>query len=108
MENINRIMKAERHKIGIEAYRAAKEVRQKIEAPISNDTQNRDYVARTGVKYIKEGLSEEEALDKMMNDDIVKEFKYLKNNGLDIRNCFKNWIEAEIKKPRRKENRSRD
>ena len=108
MGSIKTIMNSRNRITGVEVYRAVKEVRQKIEAPISNDTQNRDYVARTGVKYIKEGLSEEEALDKMMNDDIVKEFKYLKNNGLDIRNCFKNWIEAEIKKPRRKENRSRD
>lgn len=109
MGNINRIMKAEKHKTGTEARKAAKEIRIKkcseYTKEFSNDTKNRDYVVREEIKYIKEGLSEEKALEKLMNDKIVKEFEYLKKNGLDIRNCFKNWINAEIKKPRRKEQR---
>ena len=107
MGNINRFMKATRRETGIESLKASKMTKHKKylehKPVVTNDTLNRDYVVREGVKYIKEGLSEEKALDKLMNDDIVKEFEYLKKNGLDIRNCFKNWINAEIKNPRRKE-----
>ena len=89
---------------GLTAHKIQADIKPKNK--VSNDTQNRDYVARTGEKYIKEGLSEEEAIDKLMNDKIVKEFEYLTKNGLDIRNCFKNWIDKEMRTPKRQNQRS--
>ena len=74
---------------------------------VSSDTLNRDYVVRTVVSYINKGISMEKALDKIMEDDIVKEFEYLTKNGLDMKKCFRDWVEREINKPRRRNERTR-
>lgn len=92
---------------GLSARRAAGQVYDENRTIGSDDTYNRDYVVRTIVKYIKDGLPEEEALDKIMNDPIVKKFEYLSNNGLNIRECFRDWTRREIKKPRRNSERTR-
>lgn len=92
---------------GLSASRAAGQAYDENRTIGSNDTYNRDYVVRTIVKDIKGGLSEEEALDKIMNDPIIKKFEYLSKNGLDIKECFRDWARRKIKKPRRNVERSR-
>lgn len=38
-------------------------------------------------------MSEEEALNLVMkNEEIIKQFAYLVDNGLDLRKCFMNWM----------------
>ena len=59
---------------------------------LSDDSKNRIYVKKQILKYINTGLSEEEALDKIMQDDIVNEFEYLRE--CNIRECFRNWARA--------------
>lgn len=86
---------------GLSARRAAGQVYDENRTIGSKDTYNRDYVIRKVISDIKNGFSLEQALDKIMEDDIVKEFEYLKKNGIDIKSCFKDWVEREIKKPRR-------
>ena len=85
----------ERHKYipGLSAIKTEVQLNEKNKT-ISNDTQNRDYVVKTGIRYMESGLSEDEAIEKLMNDEIVQKFEYLKNNGVDIKNCFKNWIKS--------------
>ena len=108
MGSIRRMMNPKNKINEMKICNVEQEIRKKQKIEVSNDTQNRNYVVRAGVEYIKAGLSEEETLDKLMNDDIVKEFEYLKKNGLDIRNCFKNWIKAAMKKHGRLEYQSID
>ena len=73
---------------------------------VSNDTYNRDYVVRTVIGYIKEdGLSEEESLEKIMKDSIVKEFAYFEKYHIDIKERFREWVRNEIDHPRRRNGR---
>ena len=58
----------------------------------SDDTKNREYVMNTLIDNISKGMTEDEALDLMMQNDVVKEFEYLQKNGCDIKECFRNWI----------------
>ena len=62
----------------------------------TTDTKNREYVKDKIVEYIKSGLSEEKAIEEIMKDPIVKEFEYLTKNGLDIKECFKNWVRSKM------------
>lgn len=39
----------------------------------------------------------DEAVEIALKDDVAKKFEYLTKNGLDIKQCFKNWAEAYIK-----------
>lgn len=68
----------------------------------NQDCINRKYVINKMIEYIeKDGLSEEEALDKMMKDSVIKEFEYLEKNGLDIKECIRNWAKLRNKNPNR-------
>ena len=64
----------------------------------SDDSKNREYVMKKMLGYLKDGLSEEMVLDKIMEDPISKEFEYLSKNGLDKRNCFRNWMNSVMKR----------
>ena len=37
------------------------------------------------------GMTEDDSLELIMQDKIVEQFKYLENNGCNIKNCFRNW-----------------
>lgn len=100
-------MSKQKYTPGLSALRAAGQVYDEKRTVWSDDTYNRDYVVRTIVNDMKNGLSEEEALDKIMKDSIIKQFDYLSKNGLDIRECFKDWARREMKKPRRNTERTR-
>ena len=97
----NESRKIEKHKItpGVTidniAYR--EELKRNSVAGIkTNDTKNRQYVINTIIENISKGMTEEEALDSIMQNDIVHEFEYLKNNGCNLKECFKNWIRGYI------------
>ncbi len=92
---------------GLSASRTAGQIYDKNRTIGSNDTYNRKYVAKTIAENIQNGLSEEEALDKIMKDPIVKEFEYLTKNGLNLRECFKDWAQKELKRTRKSEERNR-
>lgn len=73
----------------------------------SDDTKNRQYLVNKGIAYLKEGKNIEQALDLIMEDEVITNFEYLTKNGLDIRTCIKNWIN--IDKNRKKfENRGQE
>ena len=91
---------------GLSASRTAGQIYDKNRTIGSNDTYNRKYVAKTIAENIQNGLSEE-ALDKIMQDPIVKEFEYLTKNGLNLRECFKDWAQRELKRTRKSEERNR-
>lgn len=60
--------------------------------PRSTDSQNRSYVLSRISTYIKNGMSQEEAIDLIMKDkEILVKFEYLTKRGLDLRVCFTNW-----------------
>ena len=81
-----------RYTPGLAAENTEKKVRKPCEK--SQDFHNRHYVMDKIFEYIKEGKSEEEALDLIMQDEIVKEFEYLTKNGLNLRTCFSNWVKS--------------
>lgn len=62
-----------------------------VEGINSDDTKNRRYVVNKILENMKNGLTEEETLDLIMKDKIVEQFKYLENNGCNIKKCFINW-----------------
>ena len=60
--------------------------------PGKDDVKNRRNVQQKIFEYMDKGMTNEEAVDMVMQDEeIVEQFKYLKKNGLDIKQCFINW-----------------
>ena len=58
----------------------------------NTDTQNRKRVMERIADYKEKGISQEEAVDLIMQDkDVLEQFNYLTRNGLDIRQCILNW-----------------
>lgn len=62
-----------------------------VEGIKSDDTKNRRYVINKILENMNNGITEEEALELIMKDKIVEQFKYLENNGCNIKICFRNW-----------------
>ena len=60
----------------------------------NQDSQNRKYVADKVHEYMEAGKSLDEAVDLIMQDDIIKEFDYWAKNGLDVRQCVKNLVKS--------------
>lgn len=89
--------KSESYSIGNSSYRIEKErlrkryQKQKEELNLNQDYENRKYVKKKIAEYMETGMSQQKAVDLIMQDDIVSQFDYLKKNGLDIRQCFLNW-----------------
>lgn len=65
--------------------------RQTEQLNLNQDYENRKYVKKKIAEHMEKGMSQEEAVDLIMQEDIVSQFEYLKKNGLDIRQCFLNW-----------------
>ena len=61
------------------------------------DGDYRRYIISLIQKNIEQGKTMDEAIEIALKDDVAKKFEYLKKNGLDIKQCFKNWAEAYIK-----------
>lgn len=58
---------------------------------IRDDTKNRTYVINKILDNMSNGMTEDDSLELIMQDKIVEQFKYLENNGCNIKNCFRNW-----------------
>ena len=69
---------------------------------LNDDAKNRRYVMKKIIAYINSGLSEEEALQKIMEDEVANHFDYLEKNGLDKKQCFRNWIKNKNIQPKNK------
>lgn len=76
---------------GIAMYHAEKDLRESQKPQISQDTKNRNYVVEKMTEYMQNGLTEDEAVEKIMKDPIVEQFEYLTKNKIDIRRCFRDW-----------------
>lgn len=63
----------------------------------TTDGDNRRYIIRLIVNNIKSGKTEEEALDIALSDEVAKSFGYLEKNGLDKRECFRNWFTSYLR-----------
>lgn len=98
MDNSSYNIKIKRGELfpGMTASIAKADLRRKNGNPKTKDTENREYVQNKIIEYIEKGLSKEKAIEEIMKDPIVKEFEYLTKNGLDIRICFKNWLDARM------------
>ena len=63
------------------------------------DRKNRKEVKEKIYEYMKNGKSQEEAVDLVLQDkEITEKFKYLENNGVNLRQCFINWTTIKIDK----------
>lgn len=60
----------------------------------TEDSRNRQYVQKQIVKYVEEA----EIIEKILNDNIMEKFEYLKNRGLNLEYCVTDWVETAIKK----------
>ena len=58
---------------------------------LRTDGDFRKYIINLIIENIQAGKSEEEALQIALNDEISKKFEYLEKQGLDIKQCFRNW-----------------
>ena len=66
---------------------------------VSSDTENRMYVIKKVLKYIKEGKSKDEAIDLVIQEEKVqKDFDYYRKNNIDLRMCVENWIKKPLNK----------
>lgn len=67
--------------------------KEKEKLGIEQDEKVRRYTKRKLEEYVEEGLSKEEAVDRIMQEKgIVKHFSYWTKNGIDIREMFISWI----------------
>ena len=67
----------------------------KIEHPAENDSQNRKKVLKTIVKHMDNGGNLDDILDLLCSDEeINKQFEYLKRNGIDMRSTFASWYKS--------------
>lgn len=64
------------------------------ESKSKDDTQNRVKVIKKVAQYVKEGMTKEQAIDKIIKEEkeLVENFEYLTKHGLDLKVCFNNWV----------------
>ena len=58
------------------------------------DTENRKEMIRKFNEFIEAGKSIDEAVDLILQDDIMEKFDYWKKNNLDVRQCIVNVVRA--------------
>lgn len=61
------------------------------------DTQNRREMIEKARKFIEEGKTLDEAVDLIMQDDIIKKFDYWAKNNLDVRQCVMNLVKPKTR-----------
>lgn len=91
--------KGEKYRItpGLAIERNSRHIDHKMhEIRETKDTENRQYVINKVKKYIIQGKNIEEAIELIMQEDIINSFEYLTKNGLDIRTCIKNWVTSNM------------
>lgn len=60
---------------------------------IAKDSDNRKNVIETIQEYMARGNSLQNAVELVMKDKgLIEPFDYLVKNGLDLRQCFTNWV----------------
>ena len=64
----------------------------------TEDSKNRQYVQKQIIKYVEEGFEEAEIVKKILNDNIMEKFDYLKNRGLSLEYCVTDWVETAIRR----------
>ncbi len=83
---------------------------EKRKAGTDRDSHNRAYIVTKIRKYMKEGMEENEAIERVLQEDkeVVAGFKYMENAGLDLKVIFHNWIfsrsDREVYEPFKEEN----
>lgn len=100
MTEISKMMKRRRNVIpgiAIEYAEISANARRK-NVDETEDSKNRQYVQKQIVKYVEEGFEEAEIIEKILNDNIMEKFEYLKNRGLNLEYCVTDWVETAIKK----------
>ena len=61
------------------------------------DTQNRREMIEKARKFMAEGKTLDEAVDLIMQDDIIKKFDYCAKNNLDVRQCVMNLVKPKTR-----------
>ena len=80
--------------------------RAKTKAKDSEDTKNRKYIGKKVIEYIEKGCSFDDAIDLIMQDDVIQKFDYWFKNNLDIRQCVTNVAKGFIRKKEKIEQRN--
>ena len=93
--NYKTIKAGQRIKGGVNAKNISEDLKQKEKRKNNNiaetDGKNRQYIINLILENIKAGKTEEQALEIAINDEVAKKFEYLENNGLNKKECFRNW-----------------
>ena len=69
----------------------------KEKAKNNEDTENRKYIGKKVIEYIEKGHSFNDAIDLIMQDDIIQKFDYWFKNNLDIKQCVINVAKGYIR-----------
>lgn len=68
-----------------------------------NDEKTRREIIKMMWKNFKSGKAIDEAVEIAMQSKLSKSFDYLTKNGLDKKQCFKNWLQGYIKRIEKEE-----
>ena len=71
--------------------------RAKAKAKDSEDTKNRKYIGKNVIEYIEKVCSFDDAIDLIMQDDVIQRFDYWFKNNLDIKQCVINVAKGYIR-----------
>lgn len=80
--------------------------RAKAKAKDSEDTKNRKYIGKKVIEYIEKGCSFDDAIDLIMQDDVIQKFDYWFKNNLNIKQCVINVAKGFIRKKEKIEQRN--
>ena len=75
----------------------------KEKAKNNEDTENRKYIGKKVIEYIEKGCSFEDAIDLIMQDDVIQRFDYWFKNNLDIKQCVINVAKGFIRRKEKEE-----
>ena len=78
----------------------------KEKAKNNEDTENRKYIGKKVIEYIEKGHSFNDAIDLIMQDDIIQKFDYWFKNNLNIKQCVINVAKGFIRKKEKIEQRN--
>ena len=80
--------------------------RAKAKAKDSEDTKNRKYIGKKVIEYIEKGCSFDDAIDLIMQDEVIQKFDYWFKNNLNIKQCVINVAKGFIRKKEKIEQRN--
>lgn len=81
---------------GLSIINAASDVKRKQKGELTRDPDvvNREELVKRIHKFMESGKSLDEAVELIMQDDIMEKFDYWYKNGLDVRQCIKNLVRS--------------